>query len=243
MTVQNIYKAVRWCYDEEALGAANFAGASDDDYTLMNNIIKAHIGDALRWICLYAPAEILSGSDEEEDTGIVVEDELTPSTTITDTDAGVADGAPDSVTYQRFALPANFLRLVRVREAKWHRAVTIPVEEDSDEYLQLHDPNGAYATTDRPQAAIINKKRKVLEIWPCPNTNPSVEFTCIVTPLSVNTAGDEETTSVAVPPLAKSAFIYYLAFLTLSAYEDSRAVRMLEIAKMNLGLTDDKQRA
>ena len=38
-----------------------------------------------------------------------------------------------------------------------------------------------------------------------------------------------------IPPRVKTAFIYYLAFLVLSAYEDSRAKNMFEIAKMNIG--------
>ena len=246
MTVQQIYQAVRWCYDEEEQNGASLAtvpdGSPSGDTALMNNIIRAHIGDALRWICLYAPAEMLSGSDESTDTGIIEEVAITPTNPIADTDAGIVDGAPASVTYNRFVLPANFVKLVRVRADGWNRAVAEPIKEDSEEYIQLHDPNGAYATADRPQAAIINKHRKELEVWPGPTSGGKVEFTCIVTPLTVNTAGSITTTSVPVPPLAQSAFIYYLAFLTLSAYQDTRAARMLEIARISLGLSDDKQR-
>ena len=69
MTVGQIIKAVRWCIDEEAVNAANiedvsaydFDGGTHTDLGLMNNIIRNKIPAALRWVCLYAPAEQLSG--------------------------------------------------------------------------------------------------------------------------------------------------------------------------------------
>ena len=236
MTVGDIIKAVRWCYDEEQMDSADFGNASSNDNTLMDNIIKSKIGDAVRWICLYCAPELLGGTDTEgADTGIVYEGSITTHDNITDSSAGIVNGAPDSVTQNRFVLPSNYVRLLRVRGNTWHRAVKGEslLSEDSDEYLQLHDPTCAYATADRPQAALIEKARKELECWPSATT---FEFTCIVTPAASNF--DEETiedTGVAIPPLARTAFIYYLAFLVLSAYEDSRAARMLEIAKMNTG--------
>lgn len=236
MTVGDIIKAVRWCYDEEQLNSAGFGNASANDNTLMDNIIKSKIGDAVRWICLYCAPELLGGTDTVgTNTGIVYEGSITTHDNITDTSAGIVNGAPDTVSNNRFVLPSNYVRLLRVRGNTWHRAVRGEslLKEDSDEYLQLHDPTCAYATTDRPQAALIEKARKELECWPSATT---FDFTCIVTPAASNyspTAPDSDT--VAIPPLARTAFIYYLAFLVLSAYEDSRAARMLEIAKMNTG--------
>ena len=242
MTVADIIKAVRWCYDEEQMNDVNFGNASSNDNTLMDNIIKSKIGDALRWVCLYAPAELLTGTDTAgQDTGIVYEGTVSTTNPITDESAGVVDGAPSSVSQNRFVLPSNFIKLVRVRGTSWHRAVggESVLNEDSDEYLQLHDPTCAYATADRPQAAIINKKRKELECWP---SATSFEFTCVVSPATVNIDPIGTTpANVPIPPLAKSSFIYYLAFLVLSAYEDSRAVRMLEIAKMNISRTENTQ--
>lgn len=237
MTVQNIYQAVRCCYDEEAQNNANFVSASAGDMALMNNIIKAKIGDALRWICLYAPAELLGGSDETSDgtevpTGILV-DMPASGTLVPTTIAGTTGGY--------ITTPANFIKLARIRVAGWHRAIKSPIEEDSEEYLQLYDENGATATAERPQAAIINKATKVIEVWP---TGVSVQYTYVAEVNNTSAESDTDgTTVIAIPPRAKTAFIYYLAFLVLSAYGDSLATRMLEIAKMNLGLTDDKQRA
>jgi len=240
MTVGEIIQAVRWCYDEEQMDSADFGNASANDNTLMDNIIKSKIGDAVRWICLYAPAELLGGSDETTTeggqtvpvpTGILVDmpgsGTLTP-TSITGTTGGYVE------------LPADFIRLARVRVSDWHRAVKEPLAEDSEEYLQLYDPNGAAATADRPQAAIVDKSVKVLEVWPM-GTGKTVEYTYVAA-----TEGETFTTGTgseqdpyvlhyALPPRVKTAFIYYLAFLVLSAYEDSRSARMLEIAKMNIG--------
>ena len=69
MTVGDIIKAVRWCIDEESVNAANINDASAWDFDgsktdtgFENNIIRYKIPAALRWVCLYAPAEQLSGS-------------------------------------------------------------------------------------------------------------------------------------------------------------------------------------
>ena len=230
MTVQNIYQAVRWCYDEEAQNVANFANATAGDMALMNNIIKAKLGDALRWVCLYAPAEQLSGggSGGTGSINIVVDDS---GTLAADTDG-------------RIDLGANFIRLIRVRSTGWHRAIMGEslLKEDSEEYLQLMDSYGAQATADRPQAALIETATKAVEIWPHAEDD-EWELTKLVMPSTTDLDNATESTDVAIPPLLKTSFLYYLAFLVLSAYQDSRAARMLEIAKMNLGLTDDKQRA
>lgn len=240
MTVEEIISAVRWCYDEEKLTDAGFSSASAGDMSLMDNIIKAKIGDAVRWICLYAPAELLGGSDETTssggqqvpyETGILVD--MPKSGTLTPT-------AITGTTGGYIALPADFIKLARVRVSDWHRAVKEPLSEDSDEYLQLYDTNGAAATADRPQAAIIDKSEKILEVWPM-GTNKTVEYTYVAATegetfvTGAGTAQDPYVTHYALPPRVRTAFIYYLAFLVLSAYEDSRSARMLEIAKMNLG--------
>jgi len=225
MTVGEIIKAVRFCYDEEALDNANFNNASAQDNTYMDNIIKSKIGDAVRWICLYSPAELLGGSDETSPaipTGILVD---VDSPTIT----AAYDGKAGKIT-----LAGDFIKLARVRVADWHRAVKEPWAEDSEEYLQLLDSNGATATYDRPQAAIIDKATKELEVWPW-STGKSVSLTYVADVNTSISSSSAATDKVALPPRVKTAFIYYLAFLVLSAYEDSRAARMLEIAKMNIG--------
>jgi hypothetical protein len=232
ITVQNIYKRVRWCFDEEAVNAANLAdasvlgGSATGDTALMNNIIKDKIADALRWICLYAPAEQLSGGGSSQAEGINI---------VTDaTDNVPADG--------RITLGTNFIRLIRVRCSGWHRAVmgASLLKEDSDDYLQLMDENGATATNDRPQAALIESAEKKVEVWP--HTGGTYELTKLVMPSISDLSNITPTTPINIPPLLEAAFIFYLAFLTLSAYGDVRAARMLEIARMNLGITEDKQR-
>ena len=219
MSIDDIISAVRFCIDEEKSNGASFANASSGDDTSMNNIIKNKIGDALRWVCLYAPAELLGGSDESVSTGILVDESPTP-TAAYDNKAG------------KVTLSENFIKLSRVRVSDWHRAVKTPLLEDSDEYLQLLDSNGATATADRPQAAIIDKAVKELEVWPW-ESGKSVSLTYVssVSPVGIGSP----VTAYALPPKAKTSIIYYLAFLLLSAYNDARAERMLDIAKMNLG--------
>lgn len=224
VSVQNICRAVRQCFDEEAQNEAGFDVAAADDSSLMDNIIKAKLGDALRWICLYAPAEQLSGGGSSN-TGVNIIEDVTNQT------------VPSN---GRIALGTNFIRLIRVRCSNWHRAIMgdTLLSEDSEEYLQLFNPDGAMATADRPQAALIESAEKQVEVWPH-EPGSRYDLTKLVMPSSTDL---ENATEVNIPTLLRTSFIYYLAFLVLSAYEDTRAARMLEIAKMNLGLTDDRQR-
>lgn len=218
--ISDIIASVRLCIDEKAGTTSSLSGISDD-YSTMTDIIMDKLGDALRWMCLYGPAEQLSNGG----TGTIkIIKDLTSTT-------------PDA--NGRITLGTDFIRLVRVKGKDWHRAIygDTLIKEDSDEYLQLNDANGATATADRPQAAIINKEAKMLEVWP--STNTPYEVTVLAMPDLSNIT---TSTTIALPDTLKSSFIYYLAFLLCSAYGDERAPRMLEIAKMNLGLTEDKQR-
>ena len=250
MTVGNIIKAVRWCIDEEAVNAANIADVSAFDFDnevtdlgLMNNIITNKIPAALRWVCLYAPAEYLSGvsttpsnNNENED-----EEEENPTSIdiIEEEDFAISAGGSNVLEPQNGAL----VRVVRVKNSTWHRAILGDslIKEDSDEYLQVHDTNGAEATVDRPQAALINTKVKKVEIWP--NTGGTVTLTYIKA-LTASDLGDitDPATEVGIPSAVETSFIYYLAYLLLSAYGDARAKGMFDIATLNLGRSEDKQR-
>ena len=222
MNIVDIVSRVRKAIDEEAVNNADFTNASAGDSTKMDNIIKASIGTALHWVCLHAPAEMLSGNDGTSTTTLIAD--VTPTVTPIPA-SGTSIGG-------YFAVETDFLRLIRVRGDNWHRAVMTPLSEDSDEYLQLYDTNGAAATADRPQAALILSATKKIEVYPKPTT---VTYTYVKDPLSGNSDYSDGTTAPSVPNKAHGAFIYYIAFLVLSAYGDSRAARMLEIATMNIG--------
>lgn len=234
MTVGQIIKAVRWCIDEEAMNAAgiadvsayDFDGGTHTDMGLMNNIIRYKIPAALRWVCLYAPAEQLSGtgsSSSQDAIDIIQEDSL-------------------SATSNLLTPSHPIIRVVRVKGTGWHRAILgdSMIKEDSDEYLQVHDTNGAEATVDRPQASLINTKVKKVEVWPGTGT-----FTLTyIKALSSNDIQnlDIDTTEVGIPTQVETSFIYYLAFLLLTAYGDARAKNMFDVAMLNIGRSDDKQR-
>lgn len=234
MTVGEIIKSVRWCIDEEAVNMAEIADVSAYDFEggihtdtgLMNNIIRHKIPDALRWVCLYAPAEQLSGgSGSQQDSIDVIHEDanltaegnvLTPSKTL--------------------------VRVIRVKGTGWHRAILGDslIKEDSDEYLQVHDTNGAEATIDRPQAALVNTKEKKVEVWP---GNGTFSLTYITTLSSTDIQNlDNDNTPVGVPVQVETSFIYYLAYLLLTAYGDARAKSMFDVAMLNLGRKEDKQR-
>ena len=236
MTVGNIIKAVRWCIDEEAVNAANLADASaygidagvHTDIGLMNNIIRNKIGDAFRWVCLYAPADQLSGSStsgggSSTAIDIIQEDTLTANNNV-------------------LTPTETLIRVVRVKGADWHRAILGDslIKEDSDEYLQLRDENGAAATADRPQAVLVNTKQKKVEVWP---GNGQFVLTYIKALSASDLSNlDNDQTEVGIPTNVETSFIYYLAYLLCTAYGDTRAKSMFDNATLNLGRTEDKQR-
>ena len=234
MTIGKIIEAVRFCIDEEAQNGSNLAYANDK--TRMDGIIKDKIGDALRWVCLNAPVELLSGTDTVSgttpvDTGIIVDKSGTFTASGTEFIYNSMSGR--TTGYGRIVTGEDFIKLARVRVDGWHRAIINPFAEDSEEYLQLFDEYGAMGTPDRPQGALINKKVKEIEVWPV-SENDDVEYSYVATIPDSDIDTSLDTNNVALPPNARTSFIYYLAFLLLSAYGDGRSTRMLEIAKMRL---------
>jgi hypothetical protein len=53
---------------------------------------------------------------------------------------------------------------------------------------------------------------------------------------------NNDSTEVGIPTQVETSFIYYLAYLLLTAYGDARAKGMYDVATLNLGRTEDKQR-
>jgi hypothetical protein len=218
MTIKSIINNVRWVLDEEK-------GQPDYETVYMDNIIKSRINDALRWIIYNADTSLLDGSDTNDGTGCIIQEEL-PSDVET---KATLDGA-----YVR--MPSDFVRLVRVKVTGWARAIHEPIAEDSEQYLMQSDAV-AKADKTRPQAAIVSTLPNKIELFPTPLEGDKVEITYAVTPGEIDTSASEDT-SFGIPPKLKTAFIYYLAYLVMIAYDDnSKANSMLATAKMNAGIS------
>ena len=227
MVVADIIEQVRWCFDEEATNVSllDYDGVTSDT-GLMDNIIKSKIGTALRWVCQTAPTELLNG-----DGGYVV-DEVMTYTSPEGYSGYTIIGDEDGTGIIQLKLPAEFLRLVRVRTNHWHKAVMIPFEEDSEESLMMHDAT-AVGTDDRPMAIIRRGSECSLELWPC-HVNDVVSISYVKKP---DTKGKtDEALAAMIPAQLEASFVYYIAYLTLSAYGDNRAERMLDIAFTNMGM-------
>lgn len=232
MEVSKIIKKVRWCIDEET-------GYQDFDDTYMNNIIKAHMGDALRWCCMYGDSSLLNDGSSSSSSGIIKDYSIiVKGETSIEVKVGTTVVTDSHIEYNKgvLTLPTNFLKVARVRCTGWHKAIMTPIAEDSEEYLMLYDDTSK-ATKERPQVALIESCPQRVELWPTPATNDEIQLTFIVNP-SENTTGTGENESYGIPDKVSTAFIYYLAFLVLSAYNDvAKANSMLAIAKMHLGQT------
>lgn len=228
MTVEEIVKQVRLCIDEESNNTSSLADAIDEkDDLYMDNIIKAKIPDALHWISITAASSsVLSGSSAAySNTGSSI-----PSTTRL-LDVEVFDKERE---IGKVVMPSDIsvFNINRVRCEGWFKAV-IPVEDTDDSALNMFD-DMARGTIDRPQAAIMRQEPLAMLIQPMPESGTFATVTYVGVPTDVSTDSDGSK-SVEISEKFKSAFLYYLAFLLLSAYEDTKANMMYTIAVQQLG--------
>lgn len=214
MKVEDIIKQVRWCIDEESNNTSAITDEKDDLY--MDNIIKSKINDALHWIAITAASSsVFAESKKTSDTSSKI--------SVKDYDATKNIGI--------ITMDANteIIAISRVRGNEWFKAV-IPVEDTDNEAYMMFDES-AMGTADRPQAAIMRENPIKILLQPKP-TEAVVSFVGV--PKNVDVSS--ETTDVAITDKLKNAFIYYLAFLLLSAYNDNKATHMYTIALQQLGV-------
>ena len=214
MKVEDIIKQVRWCIDEESNNTSAITDEKDDLY--MDNIIKSKINDALHWIAITAASSsVFAESKKTSDTSLKI--------SVEDHDATKNIGI--------ITMDANteIIAISRVRGKEWFKAV-IPVEDTDNEAYMMFDES-AMGTADRPQAVIMRENPIKILLQPKP-TEAVVSFVGV--PKNVDVSS--ETTDVAITDKLKNAFIYYLAFLLLSAYNDNKATHMYTIALQQLGV-------
>ena len=214
MKVEDIIKQVRWCIDEESNNTSEITDEKDDLY--MDNIIKSKINDALHWIAITAASSsVFAESKKTSDTSSKI--------SVEDYDATKNIGI---ITMDE---NTEIISISRVRGKEWFKAV-IPVEDTDNEAYMMFDES-AMGTADRPQAAIMRENPIKILLQPKP-TEAVVSFVGV--PKNVDVSS--ETTDVAITDKLKNAFIYYLAFLLLSAYNDNKATHMYTIALQQLGV-------
>ena len=215
MKVEDIIKQVRWCIDEESNNTSAITDEKDDVY--MDNIIKSKINDALHWIAITAASSPVLADSKKVDattTSTVKVEEY-------DTERRIGIITMPSST--------EIINISRVRGKGWLKAV-VPVEDTDDEALMMFD-DAANGTFDRPQAAIMRENPICILLQPKPE---EVIVSFVGVPKNVDASS--ESTDVAIPDKLQNAFIYYLAFLLLSAYNDNKATHMYTIALQQLGV-------
>ena len=214
MKVEDIIKQVRWRIDEESNNTSAITDEKDDTY--MDNIIKSKINDALHWIAITAASSsAFAESKNTSDTSSKI------SVVDYDTTKNIGIITMDENT--------EIISISRVRGKEWFKAV-IPVEDTDNEAYMMFDES-AMGTADRPQATIMRENPIQILLQPKP-TEAVVSFVGV--PKNVDVSS--ETTDVAITDKLKNAFIYYLAFLLLSAYNDNKATHMYTIALQQLGV-------
>lgn len=214
MSIEEIIKAVRWCIDEESNNTSEITDEKDDLY--MDNIIKSKINDALHWIAITAASSPVLADSKKMDA--------TTASTVKveeyDTEKGIGVITMPSDT--------EVINISRVRGKGWFKAVT-PVEDTDDEALMMFDDT-AKGTEDRPLATIMRENPIRILLQPIPD---EAVISFVGVPKNVDTASSKD---VAIPDKLSNAFIYYIAFLLLSAYDDTKANQMYTIALQQLGV-------
>ena len=215
MSIEEIIKAVRWCIDEESNNTSEITDEKDDLY--MDNIIKSRINDALHWIAITAASSPVLSDSKKVDA--------TTTSTIK------VESFDDTRGIGIITMPSNteVINISRVRGDSWFKAVT-PVEDTDDEALMMFDDT-AKGTADRPLATIMRENPIRILLQPIPE---EAVISFVGVPKNVNTASS---TDVAIPDKLSNAFIYYIAFLLLSAYDDTKANQMYTIALQQLGVS------
>lgn len=213
MKVEDIIKQVRWCIDEESNNTSEITDEKDDTY--MDNIIKSKINDALHWLAITAASSpVLADSKKVDAT----------TTSTVKIEEYVAEKGIGIIT-----MPSDteVINISRVRGKGWFKAV-VPVEDTDDEALMMFDES-AMGTADRPQAAIMRENPIRILLQPKPE---EAVISFVGVPKNISSSD----TDVAIHDKLSNAFIYYLAFLLLSAYNDNKATHMYTIALQQLGV-------
>lgn len=218
MTISEIINKVKWCIDHETHEDAKLADNGEDSY--MDNIIRAKINDARRWLAVATSQSVTLSSSPSSSSSV---------TTLTITPYS---GFPDIATIT-IPLSLSTVTLTRVRLSSWHKAA-IPILDTSDDALLMFDET-AKGTADRPLATVMQGSPTRILVQPYTSTD-TAEIVYIGISSDIDTSSDDST--VEVPTIHESAFIYYIAYLLLTAYQDPRAQAMFAIA---VQLTGSKQ--
>ena len=214
MKIEDIIKQVRWCIDEESNNTSEITDEKDDLY--MDNIIKSKINDALHWLAITAASSPVLADSKKVDATTT----STVKVEAYDAEKGIGIITMDSNT--------EIINISRVRGKGWFKAVT-PVEDTADESLMMFDDT-AKGTLDRPQATIMRENPIRILLQPKPE---EAVISVVGVPKNVSISSN---TDIAIPDKLSNAFIYYLAFLLLSAYNDTKATQMYTIAMQQLGV-------
>lgn len=212
MTISEIINKVKWCIDHETHEDAKLADNGEDSY--MDNIIRAKINDARRWLAVVS-GQCESLSSEKQELTVQQYDGVENFN-----DVGL-------VTLLSGISPTS---ISRVRMNGWHKAA-IPVDDTDNDASIMFDET-ARGNVERPLATVLQGTPIRILIQPF-SKGENVELSYIGVGSDIDTESDENDVSIA--STLQAAFIYYIAYLLLTAYQDARAQSMLAVAMQMVG--------
>lgn len=188
--------------------------AESDNYENMNMVIVDKIPYALEYVIRNAPASLIDG----------------------DLVTSVSSGLDYTITGDNVVevtLPEDVLRITSARLSSWK--VSPPVSDEHSDTAKQQLYPFTCGTYDKPATVLYSENGKqILRLYSAKDTTDKYFIAYARMPdLSKVDVWDGEA-EVNIPTRLAGAFIYYIAFLTMVAFDDTRQTAMMQIAQQQL---------
>ena len=188
--------------------------AESVNYENMNMVIVDKIPYALEFIIRNAPPSLIEGDFVQSvSTGL--------------------DYAITGDNVMEVVIPSDALRITSARLSSWVYAPPVSDEHSDIAKQQLYP--FTCGTYDKPASVLYSEAGKqILRLYSAKDKNDTYFISYAKMPdLSKVDTWDGEA-EVNVPTRLVGSFIYYIAYLTMVAFDDTRQTAMLQIAKQQL---------
>lgn len=205
-TINEIVDAVRVKLDEIGLNESEMMD-EDADNANLDTVIRSCISEAYKMVSLMADVAMIEGKDNSN-----------ASLTI------------DSNLVGKVAVPSDFIRLVGVRLSSWSSSKSTAVSEDSPEY-RMQSNKWVCGSPSQPVVALVNGKNgRALELYKASSTGDTLRSFVYVPSVP------DSATSIEISEQLSSAFIYFVAGLTMVTFREDVAEEFFKIGRNLLGM-------
>lgn len=209
--LQHLQEEVRKIFDEIGVNTAVFLDKDIDDENLDTGIVSK-VAEAVRYVHLQAsPARLYDAEI------------MTAAATIVD----------EPIKKAVIVLPANFLRIAKLKFSDWNYPIYLQEDEFSPEYHKQVDYY-ACGTYESPRAFLVKKTSDLqLECYSCKTKEATVESLLWIPEPEIKTPYSKA--QIPICEKCEIAIVYRIAGLTLTNYnETDKAKTCFELCEFNL---------